>query len=345
MNTRRRMISIAAACTAAAPLAAARAAAAAKGVSAAAMPDVPSTVWRGTVMGALASMTLLHPRREIAQAAIADCLVEIDRLESILSLYRPDSALCRLNAAGSLDAPPQELVELLSSALDLSRASGGAFDVTVQPLYRLYAEHFARAGASAGGPPASAIAAALRLVDGRGVEVDGGRIRFARPGMAVTLNGIAQGFITDRIAERLQAAGFDDLLIDLGEVRALGQRPGGGAWRAALADPRAARRTLLELPLGDGPSVRSALATSAGSGSSFSTDPRIHHLFDPRTGRSANHYLSVSVAAPRATLADGLSTAVSVLAPQRLDALLAHYPSVRVYLLDAAGQLQLARSH
>src|SRR5512138_3708774 len=110
MTTRRRFVSIMASCAALAPLRSARAGA---------MPVVSE--WRGTAMGALASMTLVHPDRAKAQALIGECVREVQRLEAILSLYRADSALCRLNAAGALEAPPQELVELLSFGLSLSR--------------------------------------------------------------------------------------------------------------------------------------------------------------------------------------------------------------------------------
>ena len=158
--------------------------------------------------------------------------------------------------------------------------------------------------------------------------------------MAITLNGVAQGFITDRVADLLRAAGFDDVLIDLGEIHALGERPGGGAWRAGLADPREPARLLAELPLGEGAGLLPALATSSGAGTRFGPDPRLHHLLDPRTGRSANHHAAVSVAAPRATLADGLSTALSVIAPQRAQALLDGYPSTRAYLVDARGRVE-----
>ncbi|HSN33063.1 MAG TPA: FAD:protein FMN transferase, partial [Ideonella sp.] len=281
MTSRRRFISIVAGCAALGPLGAARAA------------NAPApVVWRGSAMGALASMTLVHPDRDKARALLGACLAEVARLESILSLYRADSALVRLNAAGVLREPPQELVELLSFGLALARASGGAFDPTVQPLYRLYADHFAAPGAAAGGPPAQAIARVLRRVGFGAVEVDAGLIRLRRPGMAITLNGIAQGYVTDRVADLLRRAGFDDVLIDLGEARALGQRPGGGAWRAAIADPREPERTLLELPLGEARGMLPALATSGGYGTRFGPDPRIHHLFDPHTGRSANHWLS-----------------------------------------------------
>ena len=327
MPNRRRFVSIVASCAAIAPLSAAHAFAA------------PS-VWRGTAMGALASMTLVHPDRDRARALIDECVAEIARLEAILSLYRADSALVRLNTAGVLDAPPQELLELLSFALALSRQSAGAFDPTVQPLYRLYAQHFARPDADPRGPSRAAITRVLRVVDFRAVEIGVGRIRLARPGMALTLNGIAQGYVTDRVAAHLRAAGFSDVLVDLGEARALGRRPGGGAWRAALADPHDPRRSLLELPLGETRGALPALATSAGYGTRFGPDPRLHHLLDPHTGGSANHWLSVSVAAPSATLADGLSTALSILGPARAAALLARHAPVRAYVVDAVGELR-----
>src|SRR5690606_25361324 len=96
-----------------------------------------SSTWTGVALGAPASITLVHPDRAHARATLQACVAEIDRLESIFSLYRPHSALVRLNRAGMLDRPPQELVELLSFGMSLARLSDGAFDPTVQPLYRL----------------------------------------------------------------------------------------------------------------------------------------------------------------------------------------------------------------
>ena len=325
MIERRRFLSIVAACTAT-PLA---------GAGTVADP----VVWRGTAMGALASMTLLHPEREWARSLLQRCVAEIDRLESVFSLYRADSALSRLNAVGQLRDPPFELVELLSQSLALARASGGAFDPTVQPLYRLYAAHFGQAGATPAGPPAAAIARAQRHVGYAGVEIDADRVRFQRPGMAVTLNGIAQGYVTDRVADQLRAAGLAHLMIDLGELRAHGARGAGAPWRAAVDDPRSPSHTLLEVVLGDAAGALPALATSAGAGTVFGADPRINHLFDPATGRSANRWLSVSVAAPRATVADGLSTALSVLPVERAARLLGAYPAARAWLARPDGQL------
>lgn len=334
MLTRRRFLSIAASCAAmgSMPVRLALAASA---------PPAP-TVWKGVAMGALASMTLVHPDHRHAQRMIDRCVAEVERLESVFSLYRSDSALSRLNATGLLDNPPTDLVELLSFSLSLARASNGAFDPTVQPLMRLYFDHFSRPGASPRGPSPQAIAEARQRVGFAEVEVGSDRIRLGRPGAAITLNGVAQGFVTDRVADLLLANGFGNVLLDLGEGRALGHGADGGLWRAAVADPTAPDRTLFELPLGSELGQSPALATSGGYGTRFGPDPLIHHLLDPQTGRSANHLASVSVAAPRATLADGLSTTLSILPPVHRASLLADYPSARAWFVDTAGHVTSA---
>jgi thiamine biosynthesis lipoprotein len=124
MPTRRRFLSVAAACAATLPLASARG-----------TPQAPVSVWKGTALGALASLTLVHSDRALARASIASCVAEIARLESIFSLYRADSALSRLNVQGELRDPPHELVELLGIAATLASLSDGAFDPTIQPLF------------------------------------------------------------------------------------------------------------------------------------------------------------------------------------------------------------------
>lgn len=312
--------------------------------AAAGTPAGPVSVWKGTVLGALGSLTLVHPDRRRAQALMVDCVAEIARLESIFSLYQPASAINRLNRAGELRGPPHELVELIAFALALARDTGGAFDPTVQPLYRLYARHFSGAAPAPGGPSRREIEGALRAVDFRAVDADASHIAFRKAGMALTLNGVAQGYITDRIADRLRDAGFDDVLVDLGETRALGMGPGRAPWSAGIADPRRHGAPIAQLTLGDDGRLFPALATSGGYGMQFGANPAIHHLFDPHTGRSANRWLSVSVEAARATVADGLSTSLAVMARERAPALLALHAPTRVHFVDAQGALSVLGS-
>ena len=264
--------------------------------------------WRGIALGADASLQVLHPDGATADRLIAASLDEVRRLESILSLYRDDSELVRLNRDGRLDAPSPELVELLSVAGRFSRLTAGAFDATVQPLWDLYARHFSTPGADSVGPSDEAIAAARSLVGYEAVQIDPAMIRLTKPGARVTLNGIAQGYATDRVADLLRAAGCEHTLVDMGEIRAIGDHPEHRPWDVAIRDPRDGARALGELQLSN-----MSIATSSGIGTPFDATGRFNHIFDPSNGTCASRYLSVSVKTSRATTADALSTAFSLM--------------------------------
>lgn len=271
--------------------------AAAAGLAASGARAVPARVWTGVALGARASIWLDHPDAETIAARAA---TEISRLEGIFSLYRVESALSQLNAAARFSAPPAELLECLTLASAVHRASGGLFDPTVQPLWALWAERV-----SAGARPTAAELTAARALGGwSDLRPDSGEIAMA-PGMGLTLNGIAQGYIADRVAMLLEAEGLADILIDTGEHRALGQMPGGGGWPVKLAE-------------GGSVALRGrALATSAPLGTVFDAEGRFGHILDPRTGEpAASVWRAVSITAPSAALADALSTA-SCLLPDR----------------------------
>lgn len=280
----------------------------------------PPTRWRGVALGAEASITLRHPE---AERIIAACRAEIARLERIFSLYDARSALSRLNARGRLDAPPFELLELLGQCGAIHAATGGLFDPTVQPLWAAYAEAFAGGRA----PDAETIGRALERVGWSGVAAEPGRIAFARPGMALTLNGIAQGYVADRVAALLRAEGLTDVLVNTGEMRALGGHPDGGAWPVSFDDGRGRPAGSMELR-------DAALASSAPLGTAFDAEGRVGHILDPRSGRpAASAWRLVSVTARTAALADGLSTALCLMTRAEIDGTLAHFPDARLAYL------------
>ena len=256
--------------------------------------------WQGRALGASANLLFAHERPGAATAIAERVVCEIERLERIFSLYRPDSALARLNGDGHLRQPPLELVELLSRARQWSLLTGGVFDVTVQPLWNLHRR--AREGGAA--PDARTLAAARSLIDYRALEIERSRIAFARPGMAVTLNGIAQGYVTDRVADLLSAEGLKDVLIDLGEIRTLGSHPDGRAWQIGLRPKTSALSSMGRLKMRD--------QAVASSGKTDAKDATNSHHFDPKTGAAVTSPRSVSVIAARATDADALSTALAV---------------------------------
>lgn len=178
--------------------------------------------WRGVALGADSRIRLAHPR---AQALVEAAVAEIGRLEDVFSLYRPASALARLNASGSLDAPPFELLDVLALSSQVHGATGGAFDPTVQSLWRLYAESWA-----AGAPPvAPDIAMALSRTGLHRVNLSEEAITL-EPGTALTLNGVAQGYVADRIALMFRSEGVEDVLIDTGEIVAAGSAPQLEGW-------------------------------------------------------------------------------------------------------------------
>lgn len=251
-------------------------------------------LWTGQALGARASIRLDHPDAETIAARV---FAEIDRLENILSLYRADSVLARLNREGRLEAPPFELLECLSTAAAVHNASGGLFDPTVQPLWALWAE----AAAAGKRPPDTAIEHARRYVGLHKVGVDPAAITL-QPGMALTLNGIGQGYVADRVAALLEAEGLDDILIDTGEFRALGGRPEGGDWP-------------MRLEAGASLGLRQrALATSSPLGTTFDQAGHDGHILDPLTGRPARSvWRSISMTAPSAAVADALSTAACLM--------------------------------
>ena len=264
--------------------------------------------WRGTALGARASLLLWHPDRDEAARIISACVSEMKRLEKIFSLYRDGSALRRLNDKGDLRNPPPELVQALSDSRRISEITAGAFDISVQPLWQLYANHFSQPGADPAGPPAADLDAARKLVDYRRIHIDTDRISLDRPGMAITLNGFAQGFITDRIAQLLRFEGQQNVLVDMGETRALDRHPDGRLWRVGVRDPQDRQAVVRTLAV-----ENKAVATSGSYGHKFDAAGKANHLFDPRTGGSSQRYASVTVVASLAATADALSTGLSSL--------------------------------
>ncbi|MBM3611427.1 MAG: FAD:protein FMN transferase [Alphaproteobacteria bacterium] len=278
--------------------------------------------WRGEALGAEAAITLWHADTRRARAALGRIEAELARLRRVFDLHDPQSEIARLNAQGTLASASGDLRAVLTHALEVAEASGGAFDPTIQPLWRALSD---RPG------DARAHAAARSLLAREAVEVGARRIRLGRPGMQITLNGIAQGHAADRLAAMLHAEGFETALIDAGEVRALGPGPDGAAHAVALIDPAAPTRTRGTMALRD-----SALAVSGGYGLRMPGGG--HHIVDPATGTSAERVIEVVVEAPTAREADALSTALYVAGPERAGAILPRRAGVRARLMRTTGE-------
>lgn len=282
----------------------------------AALPSIaraaPSAHWRGVALGAPASLRLEGLTNTQAAPIIAAVEAELERLENIYSLYRPQSQLSRLNREGVLSAPAPELLETMSLCSTLHAASDGAFDPTVQPVWQAFASR----------SDPSLVAAAQNTVGWHRVYFDAENVRLPIPRIsALTLNGIAQGSITDHITALLRAAGFMNVLVNMGEVAALGQRQDGGDWQVGLSEPDGHVRKSITLR-------ERAVATSSTNGMLISEGRG--HILNPKD--QAVRTKTISVSAPEAALADGLSTALCASPVRNFDSILKSFPTATLEL-------------
>lgn len=279
--------------------------------------------WQGVALGAHADLRLVGlPSREGERLLIV-ARREIERLERQFSLYRSDSALVRLNATGILERPEPDMLALCSLVSAIHQASAGKFDPSIQPLWSAYAR-------ASGVPNRKALAAARAAMGWKKVEISQQSIRL-QPGAGLTFNGIAQGFITDRVVALLKAQGLEAGLVCVGEIAAVGASPGGGDWAIGLADHEDGNADA-SIHLRD-----RAVATSSPRGTMFGASPA-GHILDPENGLSApSTWQRVSVIHPSAAIADGLSTAGVLQSAAALRHMVSRYPGATVRAIDQNG--------
>jgi thiamine biosynthesis lipoprotein len=220
-------------------------------------------------------------------------------------------------------------VAVLRHAQFTSRRTGGAFDVTVQPLWQVYAEA-QHAGCL---PDAAAVEAARQKVDWRRVLISPERVELCGKGTLVTLNGIAQGFAADCVMAVLRRHGIRHALVNTGEIGTLGRRNDGQQWTVGIQHPRS-RDAYIALARLEG----RFMATSGDYETTLSEDRVYNHIFDPASGRSPQAFSSVTVIANRGTEADALSTAVFVLGQEKGLRLIENTPGAEALLVLKNGR-------
>lgn len=248
--------------------------------------------WRGIALGAQAHIILDHPD---AEHLIARSVDEIHRLEKIFSLYLADSQISRLNATGHLENPAFEMVELLSICSQLHARTDGAFDPTVQGLWALYAQQYSNGDA----PTEQQITEALTMTGWQHLQFSPQRASFDRAGVQLTLNGIAQGYIADKVTAILRSQGVQNVMVNTGEISAMGRSDAANFWPVTLANTNGKQLELRD----------QSVATSAPLGTSFDAVGKTGHILDPRSGKPNGKWAQVSVISKTAAVADGLSTA------------------------------------
>lgn len=270
-----------------------------------------------TAFGTVISLQIQAESDLQAKAALDEAISEIRHIEAVMSLYDPESQVWRLNVSGYLPNPDQKLVEVLQHAVWTSKLTQGAFDITVQPLWQ------ALFGQNAPQPP---------LPDYAKISMSSSEISFQVPGMAITLNGIAQGYAADRVMTCLKRHGISSAMIDTGELARAGRREGSG--QVAIQHPRVPGQAVGHLHLDDG-----FVATSGDYSAPRSDDFAQNHILDPRTGLSPTELSSVTVLAPSGIQADALSTAFMVMGAQAAHELCVRQKDVHAILVRKSGEV------
>lgn len=272
-----------------------------------------------------------------AVAAFEQVFREFDRLEALLSIWKPGSDVVRINDA-AVKAPvvvSADTLTVLEAAAQASEWTGGKFDITFGTLAGLWKFDHDQDSTI---PSQHAIAAHLPLIDYRFVKVD----RAARTasvttaGTRIHLGGIGKGYAVDRAAVILRARGLSDFLIQSGGDLYVAGLNNGAPWKLGIADPRGTGgQTFATVALSNG-----TLSTSGDYERFFITDGvRYHHLIDPDSGRPATATRSVTIVADSAMLADVLSTGVFIMGPEAGMALLERLPQVEGVIVSSSNQV------
>lgn len=285
----------------------------------------------GLAFGTTVTIKVLHGNPISADAAIQNALQQVRTIDGLMSLYQERSQVYQLNLHGRVDAPDSHLLQVLAFARQLSGLTAGAFDITVQPLWRAFSLAQARSVL----PTADELATAKSLVDWRQLEVGGQRVRLRNAGAAITLNGVAQGYAVDLALEALRSGGIQHALLDTGEYGSIGSKSAGQPWILGISHPRQVDAILAKVQM-DGRKV----ATSGDYATVFSPDFVHHHIFDPATGDSPLELASVTVMAPTGMMADGLSTAFMVMGADKALALAAQLQNVDTLLIHKNGTIK-----
>ena len=274
-----------------------------------------------------------HPEAiETAKTAIATAREEISRLEALLSPYRPDSDVSKINHNAANNPVPVsgDTFRVVKKALEISELTKGAFDITFAPVGKIWGLDKEKPHI----PSEREIEKKLPLVDYRNVILDERKktIAFAKTGMEIGLGGIAKGTVVDAAIRKIRSHGINDALVNAGgDLYAMGLNRKRRPWGIGILHPRNKDLFITTLDLSN-----RAIVTSGDYERMVEVGgKRYHHILDPRTGRVARKSISVSVVAPDAETADALSTALFVMGKDGGLSLVEKLPQVEALIVTA----------
>jgi thiamine biosynthesis lipoprotein len=289
------------------------------------------------IMGTRIAVELWSDDKAAGEQAIDAVMAEMQRIDDGMSTYKSDSELSRLNAMAARRPVKvsDELFDLLTTAMEYSRITGGAFDVTyasVGFMYDFRAHHR---------PTEAQIRKALPEVNYRLVKLDRAThtVRYLHPGVRIDLGGIAKGYSVDRGIDILKRRGIQHALVSAGgDSRVMGDRF-GRPWIIGIRHPDRKDEVIARLPL-----VDTAISTSGDYERYYDENgQRYHHIIDPRTGHSASMVRSATVLADTATRTDGLSKTAFVLGADAAIAIYEKLGDVDAVLVTPDGKVHYTR--
>jgi thiamine biosynthesis lipoprotein len=303
--------------------------------------EAPAGGWmrrQEAIMGTAVTVELWADDARAGAAACAAVMEEMHRIDRQMSPHKPGSELARMNRDAGQRAVPlsEEMYRLVASAIEFSRLSGGAFDISYAAVGQLYDYRERRR------PDEPALAAALAAVGWKSLHLDrqARTLRFGKPGMRIDLGGFAKGHAVDQATALLRRRGIRHAMVSAGgDSRVIGDRR-GRPWNVAIRDPRHEDEVVAVLPLED-----TSISTSGDYERFFDerdADGRVtrhHHLIDPGSGRSPSSLRSVTVLAEDGLTSEALSKCVFVLGVEQGLALVESLSGVDAVAIDAEGRL------
>ncbi len=286
-----------------------------------------------SAMGTYVSMTLFHSSRDKAEEAMGRAYEEIDRLTGLMNRFDHATAVAHLNNEGYLNDVPSEVTQVIARSLEYYRISNGTFDISVKPVIDLFKKSFAENKSMM--PDRRELDKALKLVGSDKIELSGRTIRFKNPGVGITLDGIAKGYIVDQASKVLSDHQIKDHLINAGgDIRTSGTNRDKNPWTVAIQDPQKKNQYPDVIHMTDG-----AIATSGNYEVYFDQEKMFHHIVDPNTGMSPGLSASVSVLADTAMNADALSTSVFVMKPTAGVQFIDSIPNCECLVMSRTGKI------
>jgi thiamine biosynthesis lipoprotein len=256
-----------------------------------------------SMMDTFVTITVYSGDEKVAEEAISAAFARMEEVERVASIFDEESEAFQLNQDGYLEAPSDDLLELITMSLDYNQLTDGYFDITVQPLLELW---------QAGLWQESKVIQKIRIQETQGcvgsdkISIEDNRISFGVEGMKITLGGIAKGYAVDEALEVMGEMGIKHALVNAGgDMSMLGSKPKDEPWLVALVNPDDTSQSLANFSIFD-----KAIATSGNYERYFDLSKEVHHIINPKTGYSAEGCISVTVIADGAARADALATSI-----------------------------------